>query len=107
MKGQIIKTFCICTGILFLLFTGYTFLLENGIGKEDTENLNVLLNEIVQLTAREDGSNPAKAQFEKLQEEVKRVSTKEQKKEIKKKGPPILFFCLSMRALCFYTFTIN
>ena len=82
MKGQIIKTFCICTGILFLLFTGYTFLLENGIGKEDTENLNVLLNEIVQLTAREDGSNPAKAQFEKLQEEVKRVSTKEQTKEI-------------------------
>ena len=92
MKGQIIKTFCICTGILFLLFTGYTFLLENGIGKEDTENLNVLLNEIVQLTAREDGSNPAKAQFEKLQEEVKRVSTKEQKKEIKKKGAAYFVF---------------
>lgn len=85
MKAQFVKTFFIFTGFLFLLFVCYTLVLESSVGKEDTENVTVLLNEIEQLTTR-GGSNPAKAQIGRLQEEIKQVSAIEQKRDVKKTG---------------------
>lgn len=85
MKAQFVKTFFIFTGLLFLLFVCYTLLLESSVGKEDTENVTVLLNEIEQLTTR-GGSNPAKAQIGRLQEEIKQASAIEQKRDVKKTG---------------------
>ncbi|MDE6608659.1 MAG: hypothetical protein K2K54_13045 [Lachnospiraceae bacterium] len=85
MKAQFVKTFFIFTGLLFLLFVCYTLVLESSVGKEDTENVTVLLNEIEQLTTR-GGSNPAKAQIGRLQEEIKQVSAIEQKRDVKKTG---------------------
>ena len=52
MKAQFIKTFFIFTGFLFLLFICYTLALQSSTGKENTENVTVLLNEIEQLTTK-------------------------------------------------------
>jgi len=102
MKTQIIKTFFLFTGLLFFLFAGYTFLLEGSAGEEDAGNLIVLLNEIRQLTAMEDGSNPAGAQIDRLQEEVGQVSAIEQKKDIKRIGAAYVGFMFAYVAVLFF-----
>lgn len=101
MKKQFIKTFCICMGILVLLFAGYTFALENDRSAEGTENLNVLINEIRQRSISEDGSSPIGAQIDKLQEEVGKISAKEHKEEIKKIKAAYLIFTLVCTAAVF------
>lgn len=101
MKAQFIKTFFIFTGLLFLLFICYTLALQSSTGKENTESVTVLLNEIEQLTTKKDGSNPAKAQIDRLQEKIKQGSAIEQKKNIRKTGAAYLGFMFAYAAVLF------
>ena len=69
MKGKFLKTVVISMCCLLLLNTGILIFAEGRIQDKSEGNGLVLLSEISQLTAREDGSNPAKeeiAQLEKL-----------------------------------------
>ncbi|MDE7479123.1 MAG: hypothetical protein K2M91_14485, partial [Lachnospiraceae bacterium] len=85
-KNQAVIVLLTFTGVLFLFVIMYISFLEKHIDGKDSENTIVLLNEIRQLTTMEDGSSSVEPQIEKLQEELGKVSFKEQRENIRKMG---------------------